>query len=74
MMDARTTAQLLSDLEILQTFPSTPETRLVGAMIADTVTDREGIDSALDDVFSNDDFAGTYLDAMRIALSSKGSG
>ncbi|CPT96717.1 hypothetical protein PP633_06205 [Mycobacteroides abscessus] len=68
---ARTTAQLLSYLAHLETMTVTPETRLVGALIADTITEREGIDDALDEVFADQTFNGTYLDAIRAALADR---
>lgn len=67
-INARTTPQLLSYLAHLETMTSTPETRLLGAMIADVITEREGIDAALDAVFADETFNGTYLDAIRTAL------
>ncbi|MBN7559806.1 Uncharacterised protein [Mycobacteroides abscessus subsp. massiliense] len=70
-INAHTTAQLLSYLAHLETMASTPETRLLGAMIADTITEREGIDDALDEVFSDETFNGTYLDAVRTALADR---
>lgn len=68
---ARTTAQLLSYMAHLETMASTSEARLVGAMIADTITEREGIDDALDAVFADETFNGTYLDAIRTVLADR---
>ncbi|WP_078314733.1 hypothetical protein [Mycobacterium sp. D16Q16] len=70
-INTRTTAQLLSYLAHMETMTSAPETRLLGALIADTITEREGIDGALDAVFANETFNGTYLDAIRIALADR---
>ncbi|MEU9805457.1 hypothetical protein [Mycobacterium sp. NPDC050853] len=70
-IDARTTAQLLSYLAHLETMASAPETRLLGALIADTITEREGIDDALDAVFVDETFNGSYLDAIRSALTDR---
>ncbi|AWG64232.1 Uncharacterised protein [Mycobacteroides abscessus subsp. abscessus] len=70
-INAHTTAQLLSYLAHLETMISVPETRLVGALIADTITEREGIDEALDAVFADEAFTGSYLDAIRIALADR---
>ncbi|MGC7194445.1 hypothetical protein RA997_23150, partial [Mycobacteroides abscessus subsp. abscessus] len=44
---------------------------VLGAMIADTITEREGIDDALDKVFADETFNGTYLDAIRAALADR---
>ncbi|WP_100483129.1 hypothetical protein [Mycobacteroides abscessus] len=71
VINARTTPQLLSYLAHLETMTRTPETRLLGAMIADTITEREGIDVALDAVFADETFNGTYLDAIRAALADR---
>lgn len=70
-IEGRTTPQLLSYMAHMETMPKTPETRLVGAMIADTITEREGIDAALDEVFGDDEFTGSYLEAIRIALAAR---
>ncbi|SLE11498.1 Uncharacterised protein [Mycobacteroides abscessus subsp. bolletii] len=70
-IEARTTPQLLSYLAHLETMTGTPETRLLGALIADTITEREGIDAALDAVFADETFNGTYLDAIRTALADR---
>ncbi|SLH76540.1 hypothetical protein [Mycobacteroides abscessus] len=70
-INARATAQLLSYLAHLETMASTPETRLLGALIADVITEREGIDDALNKVFAEETFEGTYLDAIRIALADR---
>lgn len=68
---ARTTDQLLADLTHLGTMASTQETRLVAAMISDVITEREGIDAQLDEIFMDEDFEGTYLEAILLALAVK---
>ncbi|WP_255800888.1 hypothetical protein [Mycobacteroides abscessus] len=70
-ISAHTTPQLLSYLAHMETMDSAPETRLLGALIADTITEREGIDAALDAVFADETFNGTYLDAIRAALADR---
>ena len=45
-IDAHTTPQLLSYMAHLETMTSTPETRLLGALIVATITAREGADLA----------------------------
>ncbi|MBN7484641.1 hypothetical protein [Mycobacteroides abscessus] len=70
-INTRTTPQLLSYMAHLETMTATSETRLLGALIADTITEREGIDDALNDVFADETFTGTYLDAIRIALTDR---
>lgn len=71
LIAGRTTDQLIADLAHLGTLPSTQETRLVGAAIADHITAREAIDPFIDDVFQDPDFAGTYLDAILLAIAAK---
>lgn len=71
IINSRTTDQLLNDLEHLATIDKTPDTRMVAAMISDTITTREGIDEQLDTIYGDLEFEGTYLDAIRIALANK---
>lgn len=47
----------------------TNEERMVAAATADVITEREGIDAATDEVFMDDDFTGTYTDAILICLA-----
>ncbi|WP_100523079.1 hypothetical protein [Mycobacteroides abscessus] len=70
-VNTRTTPQLLSYMAHLETMTATSETRLLGALIADTITEREGIDDALNKVFADETFNGTYLDAIRAALADR---
>ena len=71
MIESRTTDQLLVDLTHLETLPKTPETRMVGAKISDVITAREGIDDDLEEIFMDEEFTGTYLEAILIALATK---
>ena len=71
LIASRTTDQLIADLAHLGTLPSTQETRLVGAEIADHITAREGIDPFIDDVFADETFDGTYLEAILLAIAAK---
>lgn len=70
-INAHTTPQLLSYLAHLETMTATSETRLLGALIADVITEREGIDDALDELLASETFEGTYLDAIRAALADR---
>ncbi|SHU98525.1 hypothetical protein [Mycobacteroides abscessus] len=70
-INTRTTPQLLSYMAHLETMTATSETRLLGALIADVITEREGIDDALNKVFASETFEGTYLDAIRAALADR---
>lgn len=73
-IEARTTPELLSYMAHLETMTATPETRIVGALIADTITDREGLDAALDELFADEAFNGSYLDAIRAVLAARRDG
>jgi hypothetical protein len=71
LIEQRTTDQLFADLLHLDRMPKTPETRMVGAAISDAITAREKIDAELDAIFEDLDFAGTYRDAMLLAIAAK---
>lgn len=45
------------------------EERMVQAATADVITEREGINDAMDEVFMDLDFTGTYTDAILICLA-----
>lgn len=45
------------------------EERMVAAATADVITEREGINDAMETVFMDDDFTGTYTDAILICLA-----
>lgn len=45
--------------------------RLVAAAVADVITRRLGIDDELDAIFMDDDYEGTYTEAMRRAVDMK---
>jgi hypothetical protein len=71
LIEQRTTDQLFADLLHLDRMPKTPETRMIGAAISDVITAREKIDAELDRIFEDLDFAGSYRDAMLIAIAAK---
>lgn len=78
-IEVQTTAQLfavLDDLDVLKTrldakHPEAQNVRMVAAAVSDVITAREGIDDQLDAIFLDDDFAGTYTEAMRRAIAMK---
>lgn len=47
----------------------TNEERMVWAATADVITEREGINDAMETVFMDDEFTGTYTDAILICLA-----
>ena len=71
LIEQRTTDTLFADLLHLDRMPTTPETRLIGAAIADVITAREKIDAHLDAIFEDVEFAGSYRDAMLLAIAAK---
>ncbi|AKF14562.1 hypothetical protein SEA_CAMBIARE_60 [Mycobacterium phage Cambiare] len=71
LIEQRTTDLLFADLLHLDRMPTTPETRLIGAAISDVITAREKIDAQLDAIFEDMEFAGTYRDAMLLAIAAK---
>lgn len=71
LIEQRTTDQLFADMLHLDRMPKTPETRLIGATISDVITAREGIDEQLEAIFMDLDFAGSYRDAMLLAIAAK---
>lgn len=78
-IEVQTTAQLfavLDDLDVLKgrLAPAHPEAqnlRMVAAAVADVITAREGINDQLDAIFLDDDFEGTYTEAMRRAIAMR---
>jgi hypothetical protein len=79
MIQARSTEQLFSDLEELDSrrnaegFLPLEEQRLVHAMIADAIEARHGLQDAMDAIFEDLDYAGSYADALRLAYVAKGN-
>lgn len=66
----QSTDTLLGSLFILDAKGDlTAEERMVKASISDAITERHGLDALLDEVFMDLDFAGTYTDALLIALA-----
>jgi hypothetical protein len=47
--------------------------RLTAATIADVLTARHGLDATLDAIFEDDDYAGTYHDALLAAMATVGA-
>ena len=73
MIAGRTTAQLVEQLDLLEGMESTPETRLVRAYTSDELENRHGLDSIMDRIFSDEDYAGTYTEAIKAALQEVGA-
>jgi hypothetical protein len=78
-IEAHTTDQLfaiLADLEVLTarlgaSHPEAQHTRMVAAAVSDVITEREGIDAQLDAIVQDVEFAGTYREAMLLAIAAK---
>lgn len=71
--EPRSTQQLLACLRLMDAQPGSKshEERMVYAAMADVVTEREGIDEAMDAVFGDLEFVGTYADAIAQCLAAK---
>lgn len=72
MIQARSTEQLFSDLAELDSrrvngaLPL-DEQRIVHAMISDAIETRHNLTDAMDVIFSDENYAGSYSDALRLA-------
>lgn len=78
MIEARTTDQLFADLEVLDSyrvdgFLPLEEYRMTHAMIADTIEARHGLQDAMEAIFEDMDYAGTYTEALRLAYVATGN-
>lgn len=70
MTEARETEQLFSDLAVLEEQMEgngTAEQRMVAAMISDIIEKRHGLGPAMDVIFEDIDYAGTYREALELA-------
>lgn len=64
------TATLLGALYVLEAKGNlSNEERMVKAATSDAITERHDLDALMDEIFMDDDFAGTYTDAIEIALA-----
>lgn len=79
MIESRSTVQLFDMLDILEAEKTvgahgirnhkSPEKRMVETMIADTIEIRHGLESAMEEIFMDMEYAGTYTDALRQSLA-----
>ena len=68
---AKSTAMLIECHRILDSKTNRDEAeRLTAALMADEITRRLDLDAKLDEVFADEDFAGTYHDAIVKAMSA----
>jgi hypothetical protein len=78
-IEAHTTDELfaiLADLDVLKgrlaaDHPEAANLRMVAAAVSDVITAREGIDAHLDAIFMDDEFTGTYREAMLAAIAKR---
>lgn len=78
-IEVQTTGELfrvLDDLDVLKgrlarNHPEAANLRMVAAHVSDVITAREGIDEQLEAIFMDDDYTGTYTEAMRRAIAAK---
>ena len=67
------TATLLGALDIWEAKADlSHEERISKAATSDAITERYELDDLMDEVFMDEDFAGTYTDALRICLAKVG--
>jgi hypothetical protein len=67
------TDDLIRHHQVGETIATTGDERLVLAIIADEITRRLDIEDALDDVFEDESFYGTYSEAIAAAIAIKKS-
>jgi hypothetical protein len=68
---AKSTETLLECHRVIDAKTSrTQDERLVAALMADEITRRLDLDAKLDEIFSDDDFLGTYHDAIVKAMAA----
>jgi hypothetical protein len=72
LIQARSTDQLFADLAELDSrrvngFLPLEEQRLVHAMISDVIETRHDLSAAMDAIFLDENYAGSYSDALRLA-------
>ena len=73
MTEARSTEQLFSDLAVLEsqtTGYGTEEQRMVAALISDTIETRHNLTDALEAVFMDEEWFGTYNEALLLAYAA----
>lgn len=67
----KTNDELLSMLEVLEATKQDEAGRAITAAAADTLTGRLGIDDKIEAImFGDDDFEGSYLDAIKLAMAA----
>jgi hypothetical protein len=67
---AQTTDKLLGALMLLERRDLTSEERLARAVMCDTIEERHGLSDAMNAIYGDDDYDGTYTEALVQALAS----
>lgn len=73
MTEARDTEQLLSDLAVLEGQMvgfGTEEQRIVAAVISDTIEARHDLGDAMEAIFMDEEWFGTYGEALTLAYAA----
>lgn len=71
-IEAQTTDQLFAILDIMEAKAKrTSDERMIKAAVSDTIEARHNLEDAMDRIYMDDDFEGTYTDALRIAYNQK---
>jgi hypothetical protein len=73
-IDAKSTATLLAAHGTLEAkADKLPEERLTAALIADCIEARHNLGDAMNAIFEDEDYAGTYHEALLMALAVTGT-
>lgn len=69
LIAGRPTAQLVSDLLVLDALPVSSERNTVKSWLIETIEVRlPAVDAVMDRIFIGDDFAGSYAEAIALAV------
>lgn len=70
----QTTDQLLTACDLIDAqATTTPDERMVRAAMADAIEERHNLADAMDTIYGDLEFEGTYTDALRLALAKAGA-
>lgn len=69
LLSKRSTKQLVSDLLVLDAMPVNDDRNTVRMWIIETIETRlPAVDEVMDRIFMGDDFTGTYVEALALAV------
>lgn len=71
-IESQTTDQLFAILDVMEAKAKrTPDERMIKASVSDAIEARHNLEAAMDKIYMDDNFEGTYTDALRIAYNQK---